>query len=123
MNIPPEQTQQTTVLESSTTTNPECCPCDKRSYYEKMKDAARSASSMGSKAAGVAARGTVAGLKGVGKAGLYTLGAVAASPLILADAALRSRGGRKTRRHAGSRHKRKSGKKSRKHRHRRTRRK
>ena len=126
MNIPPEQTQ-TTVLESSTITNPECCPCDKRSYYEKAKDAARSAAtsaaSMSSKAAGVAARGTVAGLKGVGKAGLYTLGAVAASPLILADAALRSRGGRKTRRHHGRHHKRKSGKKSRKQRHRRTRRK
>lgn len=134
MNIPPEETRQTTVLESTTTTNPECCPCDNRSYYEKMKDAARSAASsaksmgstaarVGSRAADVAARGTVAGLKGVGKAGLYTLGAVAASPLILADAALRSRGGRKTRRHPGRRHKRKSGKKSRKHRHRRTRRK
>ncbi len=134
MNILPEQTK-TTVLESSTTTtNPECCPCDKRSYYERAKDAARiaassaksmgskaasmsmdaasSAARVGSKAAGVAARGTAAGLSGVG-----TLASG------LARAPFMGMGGRKTRRHHGRRHKRKSGKKSRKHRHRRTRRK
>lgn len=119
-NIPSEETQ-TTVLDSKTTTNPQCCPCDNRSYYEKAKDAARiaassaasSAKSMGS----TAARGTMRGLSGLGT-GLGTLasGLARAPPLM-------GMGGRKTRRHHGRRHKRKSGKKSRKHRHRRTRRK
>lgn len=136
--IPPEETEQKTVLESSTRTNPQCCPCDNRSYYEKAKDAARSAASsaksmgskaammsmnaassaarVGSRAADVAARGTVRGLSGLGTGvGTFASG--------IARAPFMGMGGRKTRRHHGRRHKRKSGKKSRKHRHRRTRRK